>query len=291
MSERNAGNAGAELAGCRCVVTGASGGIGEAVARTLVERGAQSVVLVARAGEKLETARTRLSARYPSRTVTAMACELSLRAEVRELAAALAATRVDVLVLNAAMMPAERVLTNEGIELTLATNHLAPYLLGRLLLTHLPRGGRIVVVGADPGMLAREPVDLDDLAYERGFSPARAYMRTKNMNAMFAYALARRAAPLGITVNAAHPGIIRTSLGRRTTGLLGFALAVAKPLLPSAERGADTPAWLAWSPDVAERTGLFFVSRRERVTAPHTRDPARQETLWQRSAALVDLEP
>ncbi len=205
--------------------------------------------------------------------------------------AALEREPVDRLILNAALIPAGRRLTDEGIEETLAVNHLAPYLLGRLLLPRLAPGARIIVVGADPRMLAREPVALDDLAFERDFSPVRAYMRTKNMNAMFAYALSRRAAPREVRVNGCHPGVIRTSLARNTGGWLGALLTVARPFLPRAETGADTPAWLAWSDEPAKASGRFFVKRREVGTAPHTLDEARQEALWAASAALVGLPP
>lgn len=276
------------LRGRRCVVTGGSGGIGEAVAGELLRRRAE-VVLVARPGERLEAAKERLLAAHPHASVRTFGCDLGRLAEVRALADELAGDPVDRLVLNAALMPGARSLTSEGIEETLAVNHLAPYLLGRSLLPRMTRGARVVVVGADPRMLAREPVVLDDLAFEHGFGPARAYMRTKNMNAMFSYALARRAAPLGVTVNAAHPGIIRTSLGRNARGLLGVFLAVARPFLPSPEGGADTPAWLAWSDEVASETGKFFVDRREVKTAAHTLDVARQEALWAASASLCGL--
>lgn len=285
------GGPGGELRGKRCVVTGASGGIGEAIARVLGEHGAEQILLVARAGPRLEAARDRLAASHRPVTFTAIGSDLSLQGEVRSLARAIVTAPVDVLVLNAALLPGARALTAEGVETTLATNHLAPYLLARLVLPHMPRGGRVVIVGADPSVLAREPVDLDDLPFVKNFSPTRAYMRTKNMNAMFNQALSRRAAPLGITANAAHPGIIRTSLGRNATGLLGVVLSVVKPLLPSAESGADTPAWLAWSGDMADTTGQFFVKRRARATAPHTLDLDRQEKLWALSADLVGLDP
>lgn len=270
------------------VVTGASGGIGEAIAANLLARGA-TVTAVARPGLKLSDAVQRLGSAFdPSRVVT-LGADLSLLAEVRRAATLLRKHPVDRLILNAALMPAGRQLTADGLEQTLAVNHLAPYLLARLLLPTMLPGSRIVVVGADPGMLASEPVDLHDLGLERDFTPSRAYMRSKNMNAMFAYAMARHATAYGVTVNAAHPGIIRTSLGRNATGMMRLMLGVARPFLATAAKGADTPAWLAWSPDVANITGEFFVKRKSVKTAPHTLDRERQDLLWAASAALVAL--
>ncbi len=262
------------------LVTGASGGIGEAIATNLVAAGA-SVTLVARPGERLEQAARRLGGR-------ALAYDLSLQQQVLALGAQVT-TPLEVLVLNAALMPGARRLTIEGIEETLAVNHLAPFLLVQLLRPLLRRGSRVVVVGADPRLLAREPVDLDDLQLEQHYAPTRAYMRTKNMNAMFTYALARRLAADGVTVNAGHPGVIRTSLGRNATGWMRGLLTVMKPFLPTAQAGADTPTWLATSPDLAATSGQFFVKRRAVQTAAHTLDLERQEALWAQSAKLVGL--
>ena len=92
------------LRGQRCVVTGASGGIGEAIADALLGQGAEGVV-VARPGDRLEAACARLRLRHRGSRVTGFGCDLSLQGEVRALAAALGSGRVDVLVLNAALMP------------------------------------------------------------------------------------------------------------------------------------------------------------------------------------------
>jgi NAD(P)-dependent dehydrogenase (short-subunit alcohol dehydrogenase family) len=141
--------------------------------------------------------------------------------------------RLDAVISNAAVVADLRDHTAEGIQRTLATNHLAPYLLLRTLgesLAAAGRSARLVVVGASPVALRRVPVRLDDLEFAdehpRGvppsFRPFVAYGRTKNMNAMFVYSLAKRLAGTGVTVNGAHPGIIRnTGLGRDSSkGLL-----------------------------------------------------------------------
>jgi len=152
------------LRGRRCVVTGASGGIGEAIAHTLVEHGAD-VVVIAREGPRLGAARDRLRDVRRGAKVQAIGADLALQAEVRRIAATLGTDPVDVLVLNAAVIPAARVETRDGIEQTLAVNHLAPFLLTQLLRPRFTPRTRVVVVGADPGWSSREPVDLDDLAF------------------------------------------------------------------------------------------------------------------------------
>jgi NAD(P)-dependent dehydrogenase (short-subunit alcohol dehydrogenase family) len=287
--------------GKRVVVTGATSGIGEAIARRLAADG-MTVVMVGRSEERLNQARQRIVAAVPEADLRFERADLSLLEEVRELAKRLASDAVpDVVISNAAVVTEIAELTPEGIQRTLATNHLAPYLLLRSLVEPIgERPARFVVVGAAPNALARVPVDLDDLECRSGrglgpvpsFRPFAAYGRTKNMNAMFVYGLARRLQGTKITVNGAHPGIIKgTGLGRDSRGALKVFGSVLQwnPFLPGPDAGADTPVWLATSPEVEGVTGRFFVGRKEVRTAPHTTDVARCDRLWDESARLVGL--
>ncbi|HEY0450619.1 SDR family NAD(P)-dependent oxidoreductase [Actinophytocola sp.] len=281
----------------RAVVTGATGGIGEAIARRLAAAG-HSVVLIGRSSERTDAARRRIAAAVPGADLHGETADLSLMADVRDLA-----TRLDplpdVAISNAAVVaPLDRV-TAEGLPLTLATNHLAPYLLLRTLAERIGAGpARFVIVGAAPRALARVPVDLDDLRMRNertlgplpSFRPFAAYGRTKNMNAMFGYALARRLAGTRITVNGGHPGIVRqTGLGRHASGGLKVFTSLLNPFVPGVDYGADNPAWLATAPEVAGVTGGYFVRRKEVPTAPHTTDVTRCDRLWDESARLVGL--
>ncbi|BCJ38794.1 short-chain dehydrogenase [Actinocatenispora thailandica] len=282
----------------RAVVTGATNGIGEAIARRLATEGA-AVTLVGRSDERLRAARDRILATTPDAELSLERADLADLDQVRALADRLLATPPDAVISNAALVtPLDR--RTAGVPRVLTVNHLAPYLLLRTLADAVERA-RFVVVGADPVSLARSPVDLDDLLFEHperlgepvGLRPFRAYGRTKNMNAMFVFALARRLAGTGVTVNGAHPGIIGG------TGLAGEAPEVSEIVartfqfdpasLPGADVGADTPAWLATAPELAGVTGRFYVDRRPVETAAHTTDPARGDRLWAESARLVGL--
>ncbi|WP_067650449.1 SDR family NAD(P)-dependent oxidoreductase [Nocardia harenae] len=282
------------------VVTGATSGIGAAIARNLAA-GGMRVTLVGRDGDRLDQARRRILAGIPDAELTSERADLSLLGEVRSLAERLADPPPDVVVSNAAIIADVADHTVEGHQRTLATNHLAPYLLLRSLIEPIgTRPARFVIVGASPRGLARMPIDVDDLArntsHDLGSVPSLrplvAYGRTKNMNAMLVYALARRLRETRITVNGAHPGIIRgTRLGHGNRRGLLRAFAAASTLFSSGspDTGADTPTWLATAPEVETVTGQFFVERNAVTTAPHTTDPTRCDQLWDESARLVGL--
>ncbi|MGP4109869.1 SDR family NAD(P)-dependent oxidoreductase [Streptomyces sp. 4N509B] len=280
------------------VVTGASGGIGEQIAAGLARTGA-AVVLVARDRTRLEQARGRIRDAVPGAELETEPVDLANLAEVRSLADRLAERAPSIVVSNAAVIAPLDDRTPDGFHRSLVTNHLAPYLLLRRLADHpTARPRRLVVVGASPRGLARVPVDLDDLNVEDGrglgfppsFRPFVAYARTKNMNAMFVYALASRLAGTGTTVNGAHPGIISGGrLNRHGRGALKVFGSLCDLFAAGTDAGADTPVWLATSEEVEGVTGTFFVKRRAVETAPHTTDPHRVERLWRESARLVGL--
>ncbi len=286
------------------MVTGATGGIGEAIAHHLAADG-MTVVMVGRSDQRLRQARQRILGAVPDADLRLEHADLSLLGEVRELAKRLADQPApDVVVSNAAVIAEIRDVTAEGLQRTLVTNHLAPYLLLRSLVEPIGRRpARFVVVGASPNALRRVPVDLDDLGFEneRGlgpvpsFRPFAAYGRTKNMNVMFVYGLARRLEGTNITVNGAHPGIIKgTGLGRGASrGLLRVFNSVLDlyPWMPGPGAGADTPVWPATAAEVDGISGRFFVQRRQVTTAPHTTDIPRCDRLWDESARLVGLPP
>ncbi len=301
------------------VVTGATNGIGEAIARRLASEGL-TVTLAGRSDERLQAAGKRISEAVPGADLALERADLAEFPQVRALAdRLLAGPPPDVVISNAALVtPLDR-RTSDGLPRVLAVNHLAPYLLLRTLAPALDRA-RLVVVAADPVSSGRRPVDLDDLTFSRPellgepaeLRPFLAYGRTKSMNAMFVYALARRLDGTAVTVNACHPGIIGgTGLGSEVPGIgklireafrsgtfpppgpqpggFGPARFPGTGDGPGPDVGADTPAWLATAPEVEGVTGRFFVDRALVETAPHTTDPARCDRLWNDSARLVGL--
>ncbi len=286
----------------QAIITGATNGIGTAIAERLATEGVD-VTLVGRSDARLAATADRIRRAAPDRTVATERADFADLDAVRDLTARLAAAPpADVVISNAALVAPPQERTPLGVPRTVAVNYLAPYVLLRGLADALrERRARLIVVGADPVALARTPIDPDDLVFadldrlgdDEELRPFALYAHTKNMDAMLAYALARRLDGTGITVNAAHPGIIgQTGLADETPGLreaIQERYALDRSTLPAPEVGADTPAWLATAPEVEGVTGRFFVDRQPVPTAEHTTDVARCDRLWATTARLVGL--
>jgi NAD(P)-dependent dehydrogenase (short-subunit alcohol dehydrogenase family) len=267
------------------VVTGGNRGIGYAVAERLVRQGCR-VVLVARDEQRGRSARTALAAIGPG-DVDLVVGDLSSAGAVRALGGALtqACPRIDVLVHNAGVWPARLVRNEDGIEQAFAVNHLAPFLLNHLLERRLiASGARVVQVSA--GIYPAGRVELDRTPTGSDFSALRTYATTKLCNLLLVPLFAERWKDTGVTINAVHPGVIRTGLGA-ADGPAGYALKVVKLLWKSPRRGAQPVVRLARDPDLAGVTGRYFNIDREAPLAPVARDSALAQRLWAQARQLT----
>lgn len=275
-----------DMAGKACVVTGASAGIGSATALGLARRGAD-LALVGRDAARLEQVAQgcRDAGASTVRTYVADFAELD---QVRGLATSLLADwpRIDVLVNNAALVLQRREETVDGYEKVFAVNHLAPYLLTRLLTDRLVESApsRVVVVASDAHTFgAMEP---DDYMSTRVFKPLKVYGRSKLANILFTRELAQRLDGQGVTVNCLHPGFVSTSLARDNKLGVVF-LKLAKPFIKSPADGAETTLQLACDPVTTQ--GEYYADGKPHRLKDYAQDPAMAGRLWDDSAALVGL--
>ncbi len=280
---------GGPMAGRVVVVTGATSGLGYAAAEALARLGA-SLVLVGRDPATAHGAAVRISRATGSRDVRALTADLASGRDVRALGDELARLpRLDVLAHVAGVWHLRRRETADGIEETLAVNHLAPFSLTRRLLPLLAAtpGSRVIVVGSHAAYGGR--VRWDDLGWSRRrYGPYGAYAQAKVLNVLFVRELARRVArdggpgPLAVAV---APGAVRTKL-----------LAEAGPLLHrfmclfavSPSRGAEGLVWIASTPDLpADAAGAWYLGRRRIPGPPAARDPGSGRRAWTASERLV----
>ena len=278
------------MRGKTVVVTGATNGIGYVTARELAAQGAR-VILVARDPRKGARAAARIEEAAGGGAVEFACADLSSQAEIRRLAAEIADAhdRIDVLINNAGAIFARRRLSADGVEMTFALNHLGYFLLTQLLLDRLRAAPRARIVNVSSTAHRRAPLDFEDLQCERSYRAQIAYGRSKLANLSFTYELARRLDGSPVTVNALHPGFVRTGMGNGN----GIPFRVAVRLYQrlggaiDVEAGADTSIFLASAPEVEAVSGRYFVERREVASSDSSYDEDAARRLWEISMAMV----
>lgn len=281
------------MIGKTVLVTGANRGVGFVAASKLAMMGAE-VVMVCRDAQRGSIAREAIAKVASGPPPAVLLADLSSQASIRALASKVRAkwNRIDVLLNNASAMFARRELTVDGIEKTLATNHLSAFLLTNLLLDLVLNGpeGRIVIVASEDHWAA---LDFSNLQGERRYGFFNAYRRSKLSNIMFTYELARRLRGTRATANCVSPGPTRTGFGDEMRGLPGLFPRFIKRiplLLASPEKGARTLIYSASAPELAGISGRFYLRGREHRTRKITYDTELAARLWAVSEELVGLK-
>jgi NAD(P)-dependent dehydrogenase (short-subunit alcohol dehydrogenase family) len=268
------------------VVTGATSGIGRAIAHELAAAGL-TVVIVARDDARGEAARQEIAAATSNDRVSVVLGDLADMASVRKLALALerAHPSLDILVNCAGVYTPKRTVTRDGFETMFATNLLGPFLLTNLVLPRLQAAGsaRVLVISAPSGT----KLDFDDLQGERRFRSLTNFGASKAADLLFTFELARRLDGTGVTANAIHPGLVRTSLMTGAPALIRWAV---WPFSGSPESAAKTIVPLAIDPAFEGRSGQFFHHAKAIDPPASTRDPDVARRLWDVSAELTGFD-
>lgn len=271
------------LTGQTMVVTGASSGIGAEAARQLHRLGA-TVVPVGRSKDRTATLAAEIGAEP-------LLADFSRLDDVHRLAERLGELdRIDVLVNNAGGRWNRAEITGDGYERTFQTNHLAPYLLTRLLQAKLVEAkARVVTTSSAAHRMGRlNPADLDS---SRRFGANSAYGRSKLANILFAAELQRRWGPLGVTSTSLHPGVVATEFGR-DGGAMKLVYSLGTRFMVTPADGGRGLVWLASTPASDNWTpGGYHVRFRPAPVSKAGRDPELAKMLWDRSAEMVGLQP
>lgn len=276
-----------------CLITGATNGIGKAAALALAKMGA-TVVIVGRNPDKTAATVAEIKAEAGSQNVDSLLADLGSLAQIRALAENFRAKypRLDVLLNNAGVFNTKMKLTEDGYEQQFAVNHLAYFSLTALLLDMLKdsKPARIINVSSDAHRAAKWSTQTPHKPTQ--YSGFGAYGYSKLANIAFTYELAERLAGTGVTVNALHPGMVRTGFahnnGVAVTALFGVLQTVMG--LPP-EQGADTAAYLASAPEVEGVTGKYWAKRKQVGSSKASYDKAAWKWLWELSEELVKKAP
>jgi NAD(P)-dependent dehydrogenase (short-subunit alcohol dehydrogenase family) len=276
------------------IVTGASSGIGQWTALGLVRAG-MHVVCVGRSRERLEATVNWIAREAGVPPPDIEIADFASLGAVRDLGMRLLRRypRIHLLINNAGGAWVGREVTADGYEMTLAVNHLAPFLLTRILLPALRAAAPSRIVNLASTAHLRGRIDFADLMASRNYGALRAYAQSKLANVLFTVELARRLAGTGVTVNCVHPGVVATQFGAKG-GWRGAVWRMVTPFLLTSEQGAQESLRAALAPELVTVSGAYFSKGRKAATNPVVQDDATAARLWRDSEALVDaalLEP
>ena len=284
---------GRDIAGARVLITGGTSGIGRAAAAELARRGAE-VMITARDEGKGRAAAQAIRA-DTGVDVQVGLLDLSRLDSVRDFAADYTRThdRLDVLVNNAGTMTGKRMQTPDGLEWTFGVNHLAPFLLTRLLSDLLVASApsRVISVSSEIHRSAKQGLDLDDLQMTRGWSAQKAYAASKLATILMTVELDRRLADQGVTARAVHPGVVATNFGKGSEGrwLMRVMMTALSPLLKKPTDGAAPIVLLATAPDDLVEQSLYWSQTTPAQPSPAAHDPRAAAQLWTISDRLAGL--
>ena len=257
----------------RVLITGATAGVGEAVAHALGSAG-HDVIVHGRDANKC--ARVVADILSKGGRVSAEICDLASLDAVATMAGRLAERSVDVVVNNAGVWLNERRLTSDGHEATWQINHLAPFLLTTTLLPHLLECEDARVINVSSSGHRAGSIHFEDVSMEQSFTGLAAYCQSKLANVLFTQELARRTQGTTLVTHAVHPGAVKTKLLAET----GF-----NPPSISPAESAGALAALAVGPDARRSSGDYFSEGRR--TAAATTDPDLAAKLWALSEQQV----
>mgnify|MGYP006155245151 CR=1 FL=1 len=282
------------MKGKTVVITGGNAGIGKATAIALAKKGAE-VVITSRSDDKAKAVIAEIKTASGNEVISYVLVDLSSQKSVRKVAEELKikCPKIDVLINNAGCYVSDLQLNVDGLEMQFATNHIGHFLLTNLILDNVKAAGkaRIINLSSIAHKSTRE-LKLDDINYEKEeYGGWKAYSRSKYCNILFTKELAKRLEKDGITVNAVHPGGVRTEIAEKNANWytkLGWLL--GKPFMITLEKGAATSIHLASSPKAEGITGHYWVRSKQEWSNKPSQDETNWLALWKKSEEIVGQE-
>lgn len=272
-----------------CLVTGANSGIGFVIARELAMMGGR-IVLVCRDGSKGKTALDRIRLETDSQSVELMIANLASLNSVRKLVTdfKLAHKNLHVLVNNAGLILGKRKVTLDGLEETFQVNYLSHFLLTYLMLDVLKASSPSRIVNISSSAHYNGRMNFEDLQQEKGYGAMKAYCQSKLAQVLFTRELSERLKESGVCVNSVHPGAVRTKWGDEA-GALGIGIRLARPFMASAEKGAQTPIYVATSPELEGVSGKYFSNKKIKEPSSESKSDEEAKKLWEISSSLSHI--
>jgi len=273
-----------------CMVTGASSGIGKETSKKLGELGA-TLVLVCRNKKRGANAMSEIIEANNSTQVELMLADFESLDSVRALAKEFLEKHdsLRVLVNNAGVVSMTRSVTADGFEKTFQVDYLSHFLLTNLLLEVLKKSAPSRIINVSSASHYRGHLNFDDLQMKKGYGVMKAYSQAKLAQVLFTYELSRRLEGTGVTVNSLHPGAVATNIWKGSMGPFSFMGNISRLFLISPDKGAETPVYLASSPEVEGATGKYYDHMREKESSAESHDYAAARKLWDESERMTGI--
>lgn len=294
-----------DLSSFTAIITGATSGIGAETARVLAKRGVR-LVLPARSLKAAEEAKARLASDCPGSDIVVMPLDLSSLSSVRNFVSQFHSLNLplNLLINNAGKFAHQHAVSEDGIEMTFATNYLGHFLLTKLLLKRMIETakvtgiqGRIVNVSSSiHGWFSGDMIRyLGQISGDKShYDATRAYALSKLANVLHTKELAQRLKQMeaNVTVNCVHPGIVRTRLTREREGFItDLVFFLTSKLLKTIPQGAATTCYVAIHPRLVNVSGKYFADCNEAWTSKLGSNSNEASRLWAASELLVSRDP
>ena len=273
------------------VITGATSGIGYYTARKYAAMGAH-VIMVNRNPEKSERVRKEIAEEFATPTEFIIA-DLTQLSDIQQVGQYLRSLEkpIDVLIFNAGVHLESRQETTDGLEVNFAIHYLCPLLITRMLMPKYQQDktGRIILVSSEAYRFAAWGLDLDDLQWKkRRYSGIKAYGAGKLAQILSMHLIAQELTPINITINAMHPGMVRTQSGKDNGKLYQwYKRNIIDRFSGSPETSAEALYFLGSSPEMAQTTDTFFHLTTEEEPSPPAKDLEAAKALWKKTIELL----
>lgn len=274
------------------LITGATDGVGKQTALKLAKEG-YHIVMMVRSKARAEQTIAEIKQESGNKKVAYILVDLTSLAQVRKAVAEFLAAypRLDILINNAGLIVPDKQITADGFEQSFEVNHLSHFLLTHLLLDRIKQSpqGRIINLSSEGHRMAK--FDADNFNAEKNYSSLGQYCFTKLCNIYFTNELAARLKGTNVTVNAVHPGVVRSSFaGTMDKGLLKPLFAISRLFMISPEQGAATSVYVATAPGLNKVTGRYFKDSKEKRSSALSLNVSNQKLLWDYSMDKCGLK-
>jgi NAD(P)-dependent dehydrogenase (short-subunit alcohol dehydrogenase family) len=276
-----------DMTGKTCMITGSNSGIGKDTAIGLAEMGA-TIMMACRNEEKAKLAMEEIIEKTGNSSIELFLVDLSSQKQIHDLGRKYGEKneKLDVLINNAGIVMHKRTLTVDGIEMTLAVNVLAPFLLSHVLLGVLKSSAPSRIINVSSALHNYASMKFDNLQGEKSYTPFGVYNMSKLALNLITFEFAKKLEGTGVTMNCLHPGIIRSNLGRD----MPLYYRWAQLFFRSPKQGARTSIYLASSPNVEGVNGKYFKNRKEAKASRESYNEENAKRLWQTCVELTNLQ-